>query len=282
MQALPLSRVPLGAERMAELLALSTEAGWNQVADDWSFMLANGVGYGFADESGRLVASGLTVEFPDYAWISMILVTPAWRRQGLATELMQLCVARLESAGLVPALDASPQGREVYLKLGFRDCGATTRLLGRLSSVAPAPGDISPMAETDLPAIAAFDAVSAGTDRAGLLRHLQQRLPQAGFVARRHGQVTGFVLARPGRQCAQIGPVVADDEETAIGLLAAAGASLDGMVCLDLFDQRHSIRRWLDGQDFRAVTTFARMVQGPSQLFPVEHRTMVMAGPELS
>src|SRR5690242_17915927 len=88
-------------------LALSTEAGWNQIDPDWRFMLAAGSSFGYTDKDGRLVASGLTVDFQRYAWISMILVTPAWQRRGLATRLMQSCIDALQVRQLVPALDAS-------------------------------------------------------------------------------------------------------------------------------------------------------------------------------
>ena len=120
--------VALTPERIAGGLLLSAEAGWNQIADDWRFMLGSGAGFGFADDSDRLVASGLTVDFSDYAWISMILVTQAWRRQGLATRLMERCIDALEARRLVPALDASPAGREVYRRIGFRDTATSTRL----------------------------------------------------------------------------------------------------------------------------------------------------------
>ena len=274
--------VVLTPDRMAGGLLLSAEAGWNQIEADWRFMLASGAGFGFADPGGRLVASGLTVDFPDYAWISMILVTAGWRRRGLATRLMQSCIDALAARRLVPALDASPQGREVYRRLGFRDAGTSTRLGGDLSGgrLAPARG-VAPLAPEDLASVAAYDRRSSGTDRMALLGHLLGRLPAAAFVARRNGRITGFVMARPGRLSAQIGPLVAADDATALALLARAGQGVGGPVCLDLFDQRRAMRAWLDGRGFRPLTRFIRMVLGPAAIVPADHRTYVIAGPEL-
>jgi Acetyltransferase (GNAT) domain len=96
----------------------------------------SGTSYGFADTDDHLVASGLTVEFAHFGWISMILVTAPYRRHGLAIQLMGRCVDALASRRLVPALDASPDGREVYRRLGFRDVGNSTRLVGTLASEA--------------------------------------------------------------------------------------------------------------------------------------------------
>ena len=282
MQPRELSPVRLDESHIGGCLVLSAEAGWNQVDDDWRFMLRSGEGFGFVDDAGTLVASGLTVEFPRYAWISMILVTPRWRRRGIATQLMERCVETLTERDLIPALDASPEGRQVYLKIGFRDAGASTRLVGAIR-IEPARGgaDLTLMSEADLPEVAAYDQRSSGTDRAVLLAHLRHRLPGAAFVLRRGGQLIGYVLARNGRRSAQIGPLVADDEDAAIALLHASGRAC-GRFCIDLFDQRTAVRGWLDRAGFQPVTRFIRMVRGPAEIFPPEHRVHAIGGPELS
>jgi GNAT superfamily N-acetyltransferase len=276
-----LRSVALTFDRIPGGLLLSTEAGWNQVADDWRFMLGAGTSYGFAD-GDHLVASGLTVEFAYFGWISMILVTAPYRRRGLATQLMGHCVDALASRRLVPALDASPDGREVYRRLGFRDVGNSTRLVGTLArEVKHTASDIFKLTAAELPEIAAFDAESSGTDRTTLLHHLWQRYPAAAYGARRQDRIAGFVLARPGRMSAQIGPLVAEDDELAADLLARAGSAIDGPVCFDLFDQRRAVRAWLDRRGFRPVTRFIRMVLGGTEIFPSDHRVYIIAGPEL-
>jgi GNAT superfamily N-acetyltransferase len=276
--------ITLTTDRIAGGLALSAEAGWNQIEPDWRFMLGSGSSFGYLAPDGRLVASGLTVDFPRYAWISMILVTPDWRRNGLATRLMQSCIDALAQRGLVPALDASPEGRQVYLKLGFRDAGTLTRLVGDLSKVPALVGEtaVSPLREADLAELIAYDTHSSGTDRSALLRHLFARLPEAAFVARSGGKLTGYVLARRGRTSSQIGPLVAEDDATALALLSAAGRAAGGPICFDLFDQRTQVRAWLDARGFVPVTRFIRMVLGPAEIFPPDHRVYIIAGPELS
>src|SRR5205814_10536914 len=137
------------------------------------------------------------------AWISMILVTQAWRRQGLATRLMQRCIDALDTRRLVPALDASPAGREVYRRIGFRDVATSTRLGGDLSAATPpAAVELAALTPADLAAVAAYDKISSGTDRTILLGHLRQRLPAAAFVARRQGAISRFDVAWPGRPSA--------------------------------------------------------------------------------
>lgn len=267
-------------------LRLSEEPGWNQVAADWLWMITHGDAFGCATTDGRLVASGLTVRFGGpFAWISMILVTAEFRRRGLATRLMQSCVDALHRQNLVPALDASPEGRQVYLPLGFRDVYRTTRLFAAQApkdeARAPAGVAIAAIGEADMTAVAAYDRASAGTDRGELLRHLFTRNPHAAAVARRGDRICGHVLVRDGRRCAQIGPLVADDAEVALALLQRSLAAVSGPVCLDVGDHHSQMRDWLADCGFIAVTPFIRMVEGRPEPFDDPRRVFVIAGPEL-
>src|SRR5258708_14904841 len=63
------------------------------------------------------------------AWISMVLVTAAQRRRGLATRLLQRCITDATAAGLVPVLDATPAGRTVYAPFGFQEAWGFARLV---------------------------------------------------------------------------------------------------------------------------------------------------------
>ncbi|HXV23122.1 MAG TPA: GNAT family N-acetyltransferase [Alphaproteobacteria bacterium] len=281
-----LRRHRLTIDLIPDALRLSEEPGWNQVAADWCWMIEHGDSFGFSTSDGQLVASGLTVRFNGtFAWISMILVTEAYRRRGLATRLMQSCIEVLHQQNLVPALDASPEGRQVYLPLGFRDVYRTTRLFApqppTINAPSPAKVAIAPMGETSLQSILTYDRAVSGTDRSELLRHLFGRCKGAAAIACREGRICGFVLARDGRRCAQIGPLAADDPETALVLLQRALAAIDGPVCLDVGDHHLQMRAWLDANGFIPVTPFIRMIEGRAEPFDDPRRVYVIAGPEL-
>src|SRR5262249_56173521 len=66
----------LGPEHADSLVALSAEAGWNQVAADWRFMLAQGTGLGMADAAGTWVASGLALPLGPRLSCLSLLLTP--------------------------------------------------------------------------------------------------------------------------------------------------------------------------------------------------------------
>ena len=280
-----LKEVKLGDLR--DLLKLSREPGWNQVAADWRLMLRVGDCFGLATTDDRLVASGVTVPFGgQFGWISMILVTAAFRRRGLATYLMGRCIAALRARGLVPALDATPEGRKVYRSLGFKDVYRITRFF----ATAPGFGDkllpprgvrLRKVAVTDLSAICAYDAPIFGADRAYLIKHLRARRPAQAFLAMRGTKICGYVLAREGQTSTQIGPLVADDGATALALLARSLRASSDAVCIDLLNSHRVVRKQIVSLGFAPQLRFIRMIYGRSKPFDESRRVFVIAGPEL-
>src|SRR5262249_33953073 len=121
-------------------MALSIEAGWNQIACDWQMFIDLGSAVGIISTDGRLIATAATLPHGSrFAWISMVLVTATQRRQGLARWLLQDCIDRLSNHRLVPVLDATPAGRTVYSGLGFRDAWSMRRLISRAQASPTAP-----------------------------------------------------------------------------------------------------------------------------------------------
>src|ERR1700689_5265518 len=112
--------VRLGADDAPAGLALSTEAHWNQNEADWRFFLTKGTVFGVRDTDKTLIASAALLPYSSgNAWISMVLVTANWRRRGLATRLVDACLAEAAERGLITWLDATPAGAAVYGPLGF-------------------------------------------------------------------------------------------------------------------------------------------------------------------
>ncbi len=118
-------------------LALSREAHWNQVAADWRIFLELGSAICLTRGDGPPIATAATLPYAGgFAWISMVLVTAAERRRGLAQWLLRHCVENLVARKLVPMLDATPAGRAVYVGLGFADCWTMRRWVGSTIQIA--------------------------------------------------------------------------------------------------------------------------------------------------
>ena len=216
---------------------LSIEAGWNQNVADWRFMLGAGRGFGLRGADGKWEASSLVLPLGQkLAWISMVLVTKARRRGGVGTGLLKRCIAEVQASGAVAGLDATEQGRPIYLPLGFRDLYTISRW--HFDGVKDVPSDRSPCARSTLADLPQACALRPAAERHGAAGAPG---PSRGAPARprlgggRAGRtLAGFVLGREGRVASSIGPVVADSEAIGLALIAKAASSVPGPFIIDV------------------------------------------------
>ncbi len=265
---------------------LSTEIGWNQVEDDWIYMLENGPGVGMTDGKGKLVASAIALPYGAFGWVCMVLVAPDWRRRGIATDLMNRVIDLLRRDGIVPGLDATPDGREVYRQIGFLDVYGLERLVAETAALAsdtPPDTELRPLSVRDMDAVSAFDRKIFAGDRGALLCHLRDREPLRAFGAWRNGALSGFALARNGRTWTQIGPVVADDGATAKALVtaAAAGGTGSSALLIDVMDYHTDVVDWFKASGFEYQRPYIRMIHGSDRPLDVMEKVFAPAGPEL-
>jgi len=213
---------------LAAGLRLSRACGWNQTLDDWRQLLALGAGlFRVGVESERVVATAGAVCYGDaLAWICMVLVDPAERGRGVGTaifdEVLSRCQAQVRAGRLkTVGLDATPDGRRVYVKRGFVDGPALVRLRVEPGGASGSSKSVDPIAERELAPILALDREVFGADRAPLLRRALTAAPELAWVARAGGRVCGYCFGRHGDRSDQTGPVVAEDVAVAVDLVRA-------------------------------------------------------------
>ena len=280
----PLQPAPLRPSEIADAQALVAEAGWNQTHADWQVFLDCGQVQAFRAD-GRVIATAATLPYGAFGWISMVLVTAAFRRQGLASRLMRRAIDDLVEAGHVPVLDATPAGREVYRKLGFADTWGFARLAR--PDAPPAASDPPPegisvgeITNADWPGLVAYDTAAFGADRGHLLARLRGRLRPADLVAHRDGRLVGFLLGRNGRIASHLGPLIANDAAIARALLTRALAVIGGAIFIDLADSKSETRAWLEACGFAGQRPLTRMVHSRRAAFDDGTRTFAVVGPE--
>lgn len=258
------SDIPVG-------LALCRLAGWNQLEGDWRRLLTLAPdGVFVAEEEGERCGTASAIHYAHRtAWIGMVLVHPAFRRRGIGSALMRHGIEQLQARGVEAIkLDATDDGRPVYLKLGFQDerpawrCQATER--PPVASAAP----VRPIVEEDWPALVAMDQDAFDADRMALLRLLYR--DGASAILYRQGEVAAYGFSRPGFHASHLGPVVARDGEAARQVVETLLAGLpEGPVYWDLLPDNAAAVELCRSLGFAVVRRLTRMYLG-TQMHPGE------------
>jgi GNAT superfamily N-acetyltransferase len=256
-------------------IALSTEAGWNQSAADWALLVRLGRAFGVPAPGGGLVATGVAFPYPAFfGWIGMVIVHGPYRQRGIATLLLERTIAELVDRGLVPFLDATPAGRPVYERMGFRPVEALSRWRGEGGG---GPEVALPPVE-DVSQVAPLDLQAFGADRSAILADL---LARAGGRSWRDPAGEGFLLSRPGRLASYVGPLVARGTRTALSLLEPALAQLAGELVIDLPDREVELAALLTERGFRQERALTRMALERDESFGDAALVRAIAAPEL-
>jgi len=245
-------------------LELCRLAGWNQLEADWRRLLAlDPEGVFVAEMAGLRCGTASTTHYGTRsAWIGMVLVHPDFRRQGIGSALMAHCIEYLQALGVESIkLDATDQGRPVYLKLGFRDERPTCRTAAaRPAGLLPHPG-VRPIGPEEWPAIAARDFAAFGADRTDLLRLLQGEGSNAALVE--DGKLFAYGFARPGHNASYLGPLVAEDAESARRVAETLLAALpEGQVYWDHLSENAASMGIAEALGFQVTRRLTRMYLG--------------------
>ena len=266
-----LMTVQLGPEDAAGGLALSNEAHWNQIEADWTFFLSRGMVFGIRTPDHRLVATAALMPYDvSDAWISLVLVTADWRRRGLATRLVDECLASANRLGVTCWLDATPAGAAVYGPLGF----APTIELRRLRLDQPPVFTGPPLPQGKLGDFITCDISAMGFDRRTLLEELAGR-PGSRLVS--NGDA--LALVRNGRTARYIGPVFADSPATALKMVCDIAASETGPFLIDAVTMQPAFLGGLAENGWSVERPFQRMRFGPA-MSQGDEPPFAVAGPE--
>lgn len=218
---------------LADGLALSTAAGWNQTKADWTRALTlPGMQAWGIEREGRIVSTTTAIRYGSaLAWIGMVLTAEAHRGQGLAGELMSAALDWLSNCDLVK-LDATAQGAPLYRRFDFADEAEVTRYVGR-------PPTARIVERSGAPGLDAFEA-----DRSELLASLGD----PDFLAD-----GSFAYGRAGRVLPFFGPCIAS-ESSGAQLLSHFAAQQPGECLLDRIGPAP--------EGFRAARQLTRMYRG--------------------
>ncbi len=266
--------VPMSYPDAQQALRLSTEANWNQTADDWARVRISSTGSCFAGKlDGEVVATGTLVPYQNSCgWIGMMLVDKRHRRRGYGMAMLDRLLGTADELGLQwVGLDATDMGEPLYARRGFRATGGIDRWkITKAISPMSIAGLRSFDSIADDTAVRRLDLEATGMDRWRLLLYLQLIGREQGeYVVCDRDGVRGFGASRPGRMGAYIGPVLADSAEIAAGivsgLLERLAASQEMPVFIDV-PRGSAITPWLIEVGFEVSRKLTRMVRGEAQM----------------
>jgi ribosomal protein S18 acetylase RimI-like enzyme len=264
-----------------QCMRLKEIAGWNQTSEDWlQFMKASPEGCFVAETAhGHVVGSATTIVYDNrFAWIGMVLVDPEFRGQGIGTMLLVNARDHL-AAKQVPCakLDATPQGKPLYQKLGFH----TEYEIERYTLVRPRAAATVPPQPQSVDEALNFDRHVFGADRSSILLYFAEQSPEFVVVEKCNGGLSGYCLGRKGSTADQLGPWVAQDRISAQRLLDCfLNRSSRELVFVDLVKANRWAGPLLAERGFRFSRALTRMYCGRNLNPGQPDLLCAIAGPE--
>jgi GNAT superfamily N-acetyltransferase len=268
------------ATDIPEAMRLKDAAGWNQTSGDWErFLTASPDGCFVAEDMGRVVGTSATIIYEDrFAWIGMVVVDPLHRGNGLGTALLERAIQYLDSCR-VPCmkLDATPQGRLLYNKLGFVSEYEIERwMLKRqpeMKKVGKPPGEIEDVLRLDQEVF--------GADRSMLLRSLNEEAPEFTLVAGKGAKIAGYAFGRRGSRGDHLGPWMASNGDVAALLLDEfLHVSDRELVFVDCVRNNPWAAPLVKARGFEFSRPLTRMFRGTNQYPGQPEQLCAILGPE--
>ena len=284
----PIMRIRVMNERdLPAGLRLNTLAGWNQTAADWHrFLEQSPNGCFVMEQDGTVVGTATTIDYERrFAWIGMVLVDPEFRKQGIGTQLLTKAIEHLDGRHIATMkLDATPQGKPLYAKLGFVTEYEIERWIlnrpGHSNSSVPPPSPTGVTAES-LQQIFRLDRELFGADRSVLLRSLQQQFPEFALAVSDEESLQSYCFGRHGLFADHLGPWMARGHAVAETLVRSfLRQSSRETIIVDCLKANSVALGLLPSLGFTFSRPLTRMVRGPNAYAGQPDLLCAILGPE--
>lgn len=245
--------------------------GWNPGrADAACFATVDASGFLVAELDGAPAAVISVVNYDArFSFLGFYIVRPELRGQGIGLRLWQAGLAHAGERTI--GLDGVLAQQANYSRQGFVFSHRNIRFAG-----VPGPGEPGgtvDLAQVPFAAIAASDAQVFPADRTAFLKAWIAAPGHQGRAVLGEGRLKGWGVVRPAREGWKIGPLIAEDLETADTLFRALRAAAgDEPVVLDVPEPTAPALALARRQGLSPVFETARMYRGslrPATLAPV-------------
>jgi GNAT superfamily N-acetyltransferase len=245
----------LNIEEIRTVFKWAEQERWNPGADDSvAFQSADPNGFFGAFVDDQLVASVSAVAYDDhFGFIGLYLCRPEYRKQGHGKAVFDAGIAYLGEKRTI-GLDGVPEQQANYRRSGFEIDYETIGIRGTLS---PATEKTQVALTPEL--VAELNRECFPAPRPVFVQHWLGHTTCA--VTRDDGSIAGYAVHRPTRtNFKKVGPIFADNVETAIKLLSM----IDGDVHLEVPSSQTVFIETLAARGLKQVSKTARMYKGPA------------------
>jgi len=255
----------MGGEDLARAADWAAAEGWNPgLLDMVAFQAADPQGFLVARLGAEPVSCISVVRYgSDFGFLGFYLATPDVRGKGYGLAVWKAGMAHL--AGRNVGLDGVPAQQENYKRSGFRLAWRNIRYQGRLpTGPAASGGTISDARSLSFEKLAAYDRRFFPAPRDSFLSVWLGLPGHVSVAALRGGEIAGLAVMRPCRSALKIGPLYADDDEVARGLIGHLASRAGGAeVALDVTERNKAAVRLAEELGLKPAFETARMYTGP-------------------
>ena len=254
---------PMTDADLGQMHQLSIGVGWPHRPEDWRLVMSVGEGFVACDTIGRALGSAMWWPFGEsFASVGMVITSPRLQAQGAGRQLMEIIFEQSGDRDL--RLSATKAGYRLYRSLGFEPIGRIFQHQGRtvaLPSPVPAMRGLRPVVADDLDALARLDASAYGADRSRVISALLAH--SVGRVVERGGEIVGFSLCRPFGRGHVVGPIVAEDDDMAVALVAPhVEAHQGGFLRVDTAQEQGRFGGFLESCGMTIFDSVTPMIRG--------------------
>ena len=185
-------------------------------------LLRYGRGYGFED-NGELAGTVTIFPYQGVSFIGMLLIRRRMEGQGWGRRLLEFALR--DAGSTAEALFATAFGLPLYKKMGFVEGESLMTHRGEWSGPDPVAGSVrmlSALSDQEREKVIEADARAFGVARPRVIDGLTSIA--TGIAIAEKSRNYSFAMARENGGVLHIGPVVADDDDTAFALVSAFAA----------------------------------------------------------
>ncbi len=203
----------MSEQELALGLDWAASEGWNPGLEDAKcFYAADPKGFFLGEFEGKPVGCISAVAYDNsYGFLGLYIVTPDYRGKGFGLKLWRAAMAYLNGRNV--GLDGVLAQQANYRKSGFTLAYRNIRYQGKGGG--SEPGGLTDLARMPFEEVARYDAMVFPAARPNFLRRWIEQPKAAALGVLNNRRLVGYGVLRPCREGFKIGPLFAEDQETA-------------------------------------------------------------------